>query len=181
MNSELDKHIKDKGFTNFWEMFMTLNHDWGYNFIEAFGICLNYYNDTQIWEDVAFINAKRLETMSVNRNDPYMDGWVHNTTQNKSVSLRIEIGVLNEKTKHLKGLFDFCLKQTINESLWVESEVKTLHNLCDERYTFIDLPYIVVDYLTHTFEKYHGNNIKALDLSSNVNDLIMNEIKNNIR
>ena len=176
LDDKLKKIIEDKEFNSFWEMFFTLQHNWGYRSIDAFGICLNYYTDTQIWEDVAFLNGKRIEVPTYHGHaDPIMGGMV-DVMRNNRVHIEIVVGVINEKTKHLRGLFNYYFKCKINGGLRInDGEISEIEGLCDEIYHFADLPHIITDYLNHSAALYYGTEIKDLDKIEMLCDLMKNE------
>lgn len=184
LDNKLKKIIEEKNFNSFWEMFFTLQHNWGYRSIDAFGLCLEYYNDREIWEDVAFLNGKRIEVPAYGGyGNPFMEqpGDI-NLMRNNRVHIEIVVGVINEKTKHLRGLFNYYFKSKINGGLRInDGEITEIERLCDETYHFTDLPHIITDYLNHTATLYYGNEIQDLDNRDKFRDLIMNREKINLR
>ena len=184
LDDKLKKIIEEKEFNSFWQMFFTLQHNWGYRSIDAFGLCLEYYDDREIWEDVAFLNGKIIEI-------PTYHGYVDpimvrpddvNVIRNNRVHVEIVVGVINEKTKHLRGLFNYYFKCKINGGLRInDGEISELEGLCDETYHFADLPHIITDYLNYTAGLYYGTEIKDLGTRDTLRDLIMNEEKRRLR
>ena len=167
LDSKLKKIISDKGFKNFWEMYHTLQYNWGYNSIDTFGICLYYFPDDRIWEDVAFIKAEDPET-KILHSYTYTSGWdgpkivfggIDPYTGEISCSseTKITVGVINEKTKHLKKLFRFYIESCANnETVFnMVKDIEDFENLCDEKYT-LELPRIITEYLIRTSKLYFG-------------------------
>jgi len=180
LDDKLKKIIEDKEFKNFWSMFHTLQHNWGYASIDAFGISLKYFNDSQIWEDVAFINGKRIEIPNYHGFVDPIDNMMPQTRHmvNNIVHFELVIGVINEDTEHLRGLFNYYTNTKFNGRLKInDGEITEIENLCKEGYHFVDLPHIIMDYLNHTAKLYFGGEIEDLDIRSKLSDVMMDEIQ----
>ena len=181
LDDKLKKIIEDKGFKNFWSMFHTLQHNWGYASIDAFGVCLKYFNDSEIWRDVAFVNGKRIEVPSYHGFADPIDNIPRTSYMvNNNVHVELVIGIINEETEHLRGLFNYYLKSKIDGRLRLNNgEITEIENLCKETYHFVDLPHIIMDYLNHTAKLYFGREIEDLDNHSKIADLMRDELRIN--
>lgn len=182
LDDKLKKIIEEKEFKNFWEMFYTLQQGWGYGQIDTFGICLKYFTDTQIWEDVAFINGKRIEVPGYHGYADPIDDMMPRTSYmvNNRVHIELVIGVINKETEHLRRLFNYYLKAKIDGRLRINNgEITEIENLCKETYHFVDLPHIIMDYLNHTAKPYFGREIEDLDNHSKIADLMRDEMRRN--
>lgn len=139
LDDELKNIIQEKGFKNFWEAYDYLMLS-GYSELDGFGICLEIFEQSQIWENVAYVRTEIIK--------------------NNQTHKQVTIGVINKNTEHLRKLFSFYLDACANDIkvFNIVQEIKDFENLCDEKYTF-KMPSILLEYLKHTSKLHYGFNV----------------------
>lgn len=158
IDNKLEKILEEKQFRSFWEMFEWLT-EVGYGYIDAFGVCLEKFNESGIWSEVAFI---KFESSGLIYNGSHHPGGVELSADSMyNTIFKVRIGVITEETKHLKKLFNFYLKAKETDSLYLANgEIREIEMLCKKTVVLDDLPQILYKYIEDTFKNYWGFPIK---------------------
>lgn len=152
---ELIKILDNKDFKSFFECldFLLIA---GYGIIDSFGICLERFGESKIWDKVAFIRFKKTTRINI----IIIDVLTGRPIQEETMKEIIFIGIMDETTIHLQGLYDVYRKALLNNGSLISSVYSDIEATC-KVLSFKNLPEIINDYLNVTFEKHFGYSFKS--------------------
>ena len=165
LDEGLKKIIESKDITNFWELFEYLNTI-GYGCIDSLGISLNFFSESKIYQDVAFIRLKTEQIEDhfyVGGCDPIYPQSAndHSITFNKGVIIKeyatLRVGIITNENRHMRGLYEYYNKALAQDKLkYNDHQIVEIEQTCKIIYEFNQLPSIVLSYLGDVAEKHYG-------------------------
>ncbi len=163
--------IEGKGINNFWELLEYLNTT-GYEYIDSLGIALNFFTESQIFQDVAFIRLKTFqkeESYYVGGIDPvyppdahdWYAGNDHGITINQSTRIKeysvFIVGIITDENKHMRGIYEHYMKAiAYNKLEYNDHQIEEIERTCKTIYEFSQLPSLVLGYLGDVADRHYG-------------------------
>lgn len=166
---ELEDIINKKNFIQFFQLLEYLLLA-GYKDIDAFAITLKFFPENKIWENVAFIrglngynvnNQKMQKSYFRGENDyrmPENDILLPIPTSKEYTLL---IGVLDNETLHLNGLFDLYMKDINSNKV---GKISDLESNCNHHFKFREFTPFLKQYLFNSFKKHFSYDLNIEEL-----------------